>query len=581
MSKLLTKTLREAPAEAELASHQLMLRAGMIKRLSSGIYTYLPLGWRVIKKIENIIREEMDAVGGQEINMPVVHPAEIWQESGRWYSVGAELARFKDRWGREMALAMTHEEVVTDVARQYIDSYKQLPVVLYHLQTKFRDEPRPRGGLIRVREFIMKDAYSFHRDFEDLDRYYPAMCQAYMNIFWRCGVDVTMVLSDVGMMGGSTAHEFMMLSEAGEDTLIFCDKCGYAANEEVATLQKGEPLPRPASVPGIEEVATPGTTEVEQVSQLLGVSTKVVMKTMVYESGDRLVLAVIRGDLDVNERKLANASGVTELKPAEPDRIRRAGMEPGYLSPVGLKGAGITVVVDDSVSDGGPMIAGANKAGFHLKNVLYGRDFSGTVRDIALARSGDRCSRCGSPLRVTRGIEAGNTFKLGTKYSSSMNATFVDVDGERKPFVMGCYGIGVGRLFACIVEGHHDEKGIVFPMTVAPYHVYLIHLGESDDVKEAAQRVYAELDGAGVEVLYDDRDVSAGVKFNDADLIGIPVRVTISKRTLAHGAAELKLRSADEVRLVDLGDLALQIRNMVAAEKRKYNDRRVQYPTVW
>ncbi|MGB9867558.1 MAG: proline--tRNA ligase [Bacillota bacterium] len=581
MTKALIRTLREAPAEAELTSHKLMVRAGMIKRLSSGIYTYLPLGWRVIKKIEQIIREEMDAVGGQEVGMPVVHPAELWQESGRWQSVGPELVRFKDRWGHDMVLAMTHEEAVTDIAKQYLDSYKQLPVILYQLQTKFRDEPRPRGGLIRVREFIMKDAYSFHRDGEDLDRYYPAMCQAYFNVFRRVGVDVVMVLSDVGMMGGSQAHEFTMLSDAGEDTLVFCDGCGYAANEEVAVIAKTSQESPSGQAPEAEIVATPGCSQVQDVAKLLGIGAEKVMKTMAYAAGEGLVLAVIRGDLEVNERKLMNATCRPDLKPAPEELVRAFGLEPGFLSPVGVTDPRVRVVVDDSVPGAGPMIAGANKRDYHLKNVTFGRDFHGLVADIAKARGGDKCAKCGGTLRIARGIEAGNTFKLGTKYSKSMNATFVDMDGTRKPLVMGCYGIGVGRLFACIVEQHHDERGIVFPMPVAPYEVYLVQLGEDEEMRLVCERLYEELSAKGLEVLYDDRDVSAGVKFNDADLIGIPIRLTVSPKTLANHSVEFKMRKEAHVELIDLEQAVSHVLAMVKAEKDFYYGKRVQYPTVW
>ena len=424
MTKRFGKNLREKPAEAEMASHELLLRSAMIVKLAAGIYDFLPLAWRAVKKIEDIMRREMDAIDGQEVCMPVVHPAEIWQESGRWYDVGAEMVRFKDRSGRDMVLAMTHEEPVTDMVRRHVDSYKQLPFVLYHIQTKFRDEPRSRGGLVRVREFTMKDAYSFHRDKEDLDRYYPLQCRAYRRICQTCGVPVVQVLGDVGMMGGSQAHEFTYVTDAGEDTLILCEKCGYAANREAATLRKSAPADDgsgEASLGKPELVETPGKDTIQAVCEYLGLDPKASIKTMVYYAKDEPVVVVIRGDLDVNERKLANLLKVESVRLAEPEELKALGLVKGYMSPVGL--SGLRVVSDDSLVDGKEYVAGANREGYHLRAVVPGRDYQVEARaDIAAARDGDPCPVCGSPLGVKRGIEVGNTFKLGTKYSASMGA---------------------------------------------------------------------------------------------------------------------------------------------------------------
>ena len=574
MTKAFGKTLREKPSEAEMASHELMLRAGLIAKLAAGIYDYLPLAWRSVRKIEDIMRREMDSIGGQEINMPVVNPADIWQESGRWYDIGPEMVRFKDRSGRDMCLAMTHEESVTDLARRYVDSYRQLPFVLYHIQTKFRDEPRSRGGLVRVREFIMKDAYSFHRDSEDLQRYYPRVCRAYERICNACGVPVVKVLSDVGMMGGNIAHEFTYLTDAGEDTLILCPECGYAANREVATFRKERASTVGSEVPKVgatEKVSTPGKNTIELVCDYLGVDPSASIKTMIYfpQGGEKPALVAIRGDLDVNERKLANRLKTSEVRLATPEELEKFGLVQGYMSPVGLEG--FTVVADDSLQEGSGYVAGANEKDFHLKNVVPGRDFKADIwADIAAAREGAPCPVCGHPLDVRRGIEVGNTFMLGTKYSASMGAYFRDEDGSLKPMVMGCYGMGVGRLLACIIQENRDEKGIIWPVTVAPYHVHLLSLGTSERVKDTAEGVYQRFNEGGVEVLYDDRDESAGVKFNDADLLGMPVRVTISERSLDRGGAEVKLRREKDSTIVRLDELYATVNRMIQEEFERY-----------
>ena len=558
MRTLFGRTLRAAPADVELPSHQLMLRAALIRPLGSGIFTLMPLGWRVIRKVEQIIREEMDAIGGQELYMPVVHPADLWKESGRWFQVGPEMARFKDRGDRDMVLAMTHEEIVTDLARTEINSYRQLPQIVYHIQTKFRDEPRARGGLVRVREFTMKDSYTLDADEAGLDVAYRKHWHAYERIFRRCGLAFVVVGADTGMMGGSASHEFMALSPYGEDIVLLCPTGDYADNREVATFRREglieeEPLP-------VEEVATPDTPTIDSLANLLAVPLSRTAKAVFFrgDSG-KLVFAVIRGDLEVNETKLRKASGELGLTPASAEEIKAVGAEPGYGSPVGTNGA--FIVVDESVRDSPNLVAGANRPGYHLKNVNLGRDYQADiVADIAAAAAGHPCPVCGTPLTAERAIEVGNIFKLGTRYSAALGATYLDEQGESHPIVMGSYGIGSGRVTATIVEQHHDDKGIRWPATVAPFHVSLLSLGVDADVVAAADALYATLTEAGIEVLYDDRDDRAGVKFNDADLIGNPIRLSVSARTLARGEAELKLRSADEAEFVPLGEVAAAVR---------------------
>jgi prolyl-tRNA synthetase len=565
-STLFARTIREVPSDAELISHQLSVRAGLIRQLAAGIYSYLPLGWRVLRKIEQVMREEMDAVDGQEISMPVVHPAEIWRASGRFDAPapGPTLLRFKDRTGHDMVLAMTHEEAVTTLAQQEIQSYRQLPLMVYQIQTKFRDEPRSRGGLVRVREFLMKDGYSFHADYESLDAYYPRVYQAYLNIFNRCGVQTIPVEADSGFMGGSASHEFMVISEAGEDTLILCPACHFAANAEKAEFAKGEGIqgePMP-----MERVATPDTKTIEAVAKLVGVETRQTLKAVFYSTPEgQVIFALIRGDLDVNPVKLSNILQGVELHASTEEELQAAGIVAGYASPVGING--IRVIADDSLQSGNNFVAGANEPGYHLKNVNYPRDFQvEQIADIALARDGDRCARCGAPLKTTRGIEAGHVFKLGTKYSTTMGANYLDRDGVAKPLIMGCYGIGAGRLLACIIEQHHDDKGIVWPVSMAPFQVHIVSLGTNDaQVVEAAEALYKRLTAAGYEVLYDERAESAGVKFNDADLVGVPVRLTVSRRALEKGSFELKARWADERRLVAQADVEAAITETLAS----------------
>ena len=547
LSKLFFTSLRDDPADAEMPSHRLLLRAGYIRQLGSGIYSLLPLGFRVTKRIEQVIREEIDRIGGQELEMPVVHPAELWKESGRYQKIGPELVRFKDRGGRDMVLAMTHEEVVADLIRHVVRSYRQLPAIIYHFQTKFRDEPRSRGGLIRVREFTMKDSYSIDVDEAGLDRSYRLHYDAYERIFRRLGLETVAVGADVGIMGGSEAHEFMVFNEFGEDTLVLCDAGDYAANQQIATMKKPEP---PAEGPlAREEVATPGTTTIATLATFLGVGEDRTAKAAFFVAGDgRLVTAIVRGDFEVNETKLSNAAKVVGgLRPATAEEIRAAGMEPGYGSPVGAHDT--FVVVDDLAARTPNLVAGANRAGFHLRNVNVGRDFEpDVVADIANARAGDPCPVCGRPLALRKGIEVGNIFKLGTDFTVALDAAFIAEDGTRVHPIMGSYGIGLGRNLACIVEAHNDEKGIVWPAEVAPYAAHLVAIGASRDpqVEEIADRLHQAALDAGREILYDDRDESPGVKLTDAELLGMPTILTVSPRSLAAGGVEVTDRATGE-----------------------------------
>jgi prolyl-tRNA synthetase len=561
LSRLFFTTLRDDPADAEMASHRLLVRAGYVRQLGSGIYTLLPLGFAVTKRIEQVIREEMNAIGGQEMEMPVVHPAELWKESGRYQKIGPELLRFKDRTERDMVLAMTHEEVVADLVRDFVKSYRQLPAIVYHFQTKFRDEPRSRGGLIRVREFVMKDSYTLDADEEGLDRGYWAHHRAYTTIFERLGLKTVVVGADVGIMGGSLAHEFMVLNDHGEDTLVLCDSCGYAANQQIATVAKPSPAaeePRP-----IEEVATPAADTIAALADHLGIGTERTAKATFFMTGDgRLVTAIVRGDFEVNETKLANAvAAVRGLRPAHAEEIKTAGMEPGYGSPIGAHDT--IVVIDDLAAATPNLVAGANRHGYHLLNVNHGRDFTADlVVDIANAREGDPCPECGKPLTLRKGIEVGNIFKLGTDFTEKLGGTYLAEDGSRHLVIMGSYGIGLGRALACIVEEHHDERGIAWPPSVAPYPAHLVALGTLKDpaVAEAAEGLYQRLTDAGVDVLYDDRDESPGVKLTDAELLGMPRIVTISTRSLAAGGAEVTERATGERAIRPIAEVEAELR---------------------
>jgi len=559
-SKLLTKTQREIPAEADTASHQLLLRAGMIQQLAAGVYTYLPLGWRVLKKIESIIRDEMDKAGGQEISMPVLQPIELWQKTGRDAAFGEGLFTLKDRKERTLALGPTHEEVVTDLVAHQVRSYRDLPQLIYQIQVKLRDEPRPRGGLIRVREFIMKDLYSFDADQEGLDKSYNIMMQAYQNIYRRCGLKTMLIEADSGAIGGKASHEFMLIAESGEDEIIFCD-CGYAANAEKAVSLKkraegGKKLP-------FEEVSTPGKESIEEVATFLGIPESQTLKAVFYMADGELVFVVIRGDTGVNEVKLKNLLGASELRLARDDELKAAGIIAGSASPVGLKG--FKIVADESVESGTGFVAGANKPGYHIRNAMRPRDFTAdVVADIALARAGEDCVKCGGTLKSVQGIEVGHIFKLGTFLSQALGASYTDAEGVSHPIVMGSYGIGLGRLMAAAIEQNHDERGIIWPMPIAPYQVYLCTIKQEESaVMQTAEKLYSELEEAGIEVLFDDRLESPGVKFNDADLLGIPLRMTVSPRTLKENSIELKKRTEKDTELVPLSQAVERLKGLI------------------
>jgi prolyl-tRNA synthetase len=585
MSRAFSTTLREVPADAEIISHQLLVRAGFIRQLGAGIFTYLPLARRSMTKIETIMREEIEAIGGQELTMPVVQPADVWKETGRWAQIGGEMARFKDRTGHDMVLAMTHEEVVTDLARREIQSYRQLPQLIYHIQTKFRDDPRPRAGLIRVREFTMLDSYSLDRDWDGLDEQYQAHYDAYFSIFNRCGLPARAVGSDTGMMGGKEAHEYMYLTSVGEDTLMFCDSCDYAANRQVAVFAK----PRPESEPSLalEKVATPETTTIADLSAFLEVPAEktakavFLMADLAGQEKPLLVFAVLRGDMALNETKLANAvaaagkGGIRSLRPALDEEIKAVGAVPGYASPIGIRRENVLVVADDLLPHAPNLVAGANEEGFHLLNTNIGRDYEADViADIAQAEDGARCPECGGRLSAQRGVEIGNIFKLGTRYTEALGATFLDEDGAAQPIIMGSYGIGVGRLLACVAEEYHDDYGLIWPVSIAPYPVHLVVLNSKDGSAEAAaDALYQELSESGFEPLYDDRDERAGVKFNDADLIGLPLRVTVSGRSLGSGGFEFKRRDQAERWIVSADEAVAAIREMLAALQQELDDK--------
>jgi prolyl-tRNA synthetase len=563
LSELFFTSLRDDPGEAEMASHRLLLRAGYVRQLGSGIYSLLPLGFRVNKRVEQVIREEMDRIGSQEIEMPVVHPADIWRASGRYDAIGPELTRFKDRGGRDMVLAMTHEEVIGLLLADVVKSYRQLPVMLYHFQTKWRDEPRARGGLIRVREFVMKDAYSCDRDEAGLDISYEAQHGAYVRIFERLGLKTVVVASDPGIMGGSGAHEFMVLNPAGEDVLVLCESCGYAANRQVARIPRDDPAAEEA-LP-IEEVATPGTTTIATLASFLKIPATRTAKAGFFVTGDgRLVTAIDRGDHVYNETKLPPAvAATTGIRPATVEEIRTAGMEPGYGSPIGARNT--VVVVDELVARSPNLVAGANRDGFHYRNVNVGRDFTpDVVAEITNAQEGDPCPTCGKPVILRNGIEVGNIFKLGTKFTDAAGATYLGEDGREHPIVMGSYGIGVGRNVACIVEEHHDEKGIIWPEEVAPYAAHLVAIAANKDprVAEVAERLHGAGEEAGYwrKILYDDRDESPGVKFTDAELLGMPWVLTVSPRSLAAGGVEVTNRATGERSTRSIEDVEALIR---------------------
>ena len=562
VSNLFGKTLRDVPSDADTISHQLLLKAGMIHQIAAGVYAYLPLAWRVHKKIENIIRQEMDAIGGQELLMPTLQPHELWERSGRDLALGQVLLTLADRKERKMVLAPTHEEVVTELARYNIQSYRDMPLLLYQIQTKFRDEPRSRGGLVRVREFAMKDLYTFDTDSDALDVNYKKALQAYKNIYSRCGLDYLVVEADSGAIGGKDSHEFMVVAESGEDEIIFCSKCDYAANEERAVSVRA--IPKMEQPLPIEEVFTPGAKTIEDVAAFLGISKNKTLKAVFYIADGDFVFVTIRGDLEVNEIKLKNVLKCADLRMATDDEVKATGIEAGSASLVGLKG--IKSIADDSINMGSNFVVGANKPDYHLSNANYPRDFDvDVITDIALARPGQRCVKCGGKLKSVKGIEVGHVFKLGTVYSEKAGAYYLDKAGEQKPVVMGCYGIGVGRLLASAIEQNHDEKGIVWPVPIAPYHVYLcaLSMDRSAEVVSAAESLHRDLADAGVEVLFDDRNESPGVKFNDADLLGMPIRLLVSPKSLSNGGVEVKRRAEKESELVFIDNAVEKIKGLL------------------
>ena len=564
MTRLVTRTLRADPPEAETASHRLMLKAGLIYQVAAGVYAYLPLAWRALRKIENIIREEMDAAGSQELMMPALQPMELWEQTGRRAAMGDVLFSLQDRRGRPMALAPTHEEVITSIVRANVQSYRDLPVILYQIQTKFRDEPRPRAGLVRVREFDMKDAYSFNADEESLDDSYQAMARAYRNIYRRCSLPVLMAEADSGAIGGKDSHEFLLPTPTGEDTVITCPACGYTANAEKAVGVY--PAVATETEQPLAEVATPGVKTIAELAAFLDVPEAKTLKAVFYAADGEVIFVVLRGDLEVNEVKLKNALGCRELRLATDAEVRAAGLVAGSASPIGI--ANLKRVADPSISGGSNFVVGANRPDTHYRNANYPRDFEvDLLTDIALAQPGQLCPKCGGTLESTRGVEVGHIFKLGTFYSEALGALYLDRSGQQQPIIMGCYGIGVGRLLAAAIEQNHDDRGIIFPTSIAPYQAHLVGLNLTDAaVAAAADNLYQQLWAAGIETLYDDRpDAAAGVKLNDADLIGLPLRLVVSPRNLRNNAVELKGRAETEPVMVELEDILPAAREKLGA----------------
>lgn len=548
-SQLFFPTLREAPAEATLTSHQLLLRAGFIRPLTVGVYSYLPLGYRSLQKISRIVREEMDAAGAQELLMPFVHPAELWQETGRFNDYGDTLAKLRDRRGHLLCLGPTHEEVITDIVRQHVRSYRDLPLILYQIQTKFRDEPRPRGGLIRGREFLMKDAYSFDIDEAGLERSYQAMYQAYVRAFKRCGLNFKIAEAESGAIGGSENLEFMVLSDAGEDSVALCEKCGYAANLERAQRRASTTTQPPSSQKPLGKVSTPNQKTVEQVTRFLGVKAEQLVKSLIYLADGQPIAALVRGDAELNEMKLRRALQAQTLHMADAETIERlTGAPVGFTGPVGLKGA--KLIADYDLMTMSNFVTGANENDAHYLNVNLGRDFHvDRFADLRFATAGDGCPRCDGQLQIKHCIEIGHIFKLGTKYSEAMRAYFKDAQGVEHPIIMGCYGIGISRILATIAEVSHDEKGLIFPISVAPYECWVISLatGEEDDsLRQAGEQLYAELQKLGLEAVLDDRSETAGVKFEDADLVGVPIQIVLGRCFKERGHVEIRLRRAPQ-----------------------------------
>ncbi len=590
-SQIFLPTLKEAPKDAEVISHILMVRAGMVRKVAAGIYNYLPLGLRVIRKVENIVREEMNRAGAQEVFLPMVIPSELWQESGRWEEYGKELLRIKDRHDRDFCLGPTHEEVITDMVRREVRSYKQLPLNLYQIQTKFRDEIRPRFGLMRGREFIMKDAYSFHATEEDADREYQNMYDTYCRIFERCGLKFRAVEAETGAIGGRFSHEFMVLADTGEDAIASCNRCSYAANVEKAeTKEQGSWVKGQEKEKTLEKVSTPRMKTVDEVSRFLKTTPQKLIKTLIYNSDKGVIAALVRGDYELNEAKLKRLIDAQWLNLADEETVRKATNAPsGFAGPVGLKDRGqgsgvrgqgsgvrgqeninLKIYADYSIQTIVNGVTGANEADSHLINVNIDRDFKVDVfGDLRMVVAGDLCPRCSGTLEIFRGIEVGHVFKLGVKYSEAMNATFLNEKGEERAMIMGCYGIGIGRTAAACIEQNHDEKGIVWPMPLAPVHVHLVPMNVKDKpTMDAAETIYKNLTNSGIAVLMDDRDERAGVKFNDADLIGIPIRLTIGSKALKENSVEIKMRNMAEASLVKMDDVKKRVLNIMEQADR-------------
>lgn len=563
ISQMFMPTLREVPAEAEIPSHQLMLRAGLMRKLASGVYAFLPIGYKTFRKIEQIIREEMDRAGAHELVMSSILPAEFYKASGRWDVFGPEMFKFKDRNKRDFCLGPTHEEIFTEIVKNEVRSYRALPLILYQIQTKFRDEIRPRFGVIRSREFVMKDAYSFDRDEEGLDISYKKMHEAYCRIFDRCGLDYTIVEADSGAMGGSGSEEFMVKSEIGEAVIAYCDECGYAANDEKAEcIPESCCLNCKAACSGplpVEKVATPDVRTIEELMDFFNCSPKEFSKTLIYRADNKYIAAMVRGDREINEIKLQNYLGCNELELADTEAVMRiTKAEVGFAGPLGLD---IDIIVDLEVETMKNFVVGANETGYHLKNVNVFRDFKpSAIKDIRNITEGDRCPKCGAPVKLSRGIEVGHIFKLGTKYSKALNCVYLDKNGKEQVMIMGSYGIGVGRTMAAIIEQSYDENGIIWPISVAPYHVIIVPVNQSDEEQvNIAEKIYSMLISEGIEVLIDDRDERPGVKFKDADLIGIPIRITVGRK-VGDCIVEYKLRKSKEIREVRIEDIVSEVK---------------------
>lgn len=563
-SRLLIPTMREIPAEAEMVSHQLLLRAGMIRPVVSGVYNFLPLGYRVLRKVEAIVREEMDRSGAQEVLLTAIQPGELWRQSGRWDTYGPELIRFADRHDRDMVLGPTHEEVITALVRDEVSTYRKLPLILYQIQTKFRDERRPRSGLLRGREFLMKDAYSFDVDEEGLERSYRLMYEAYVRIFKRLKLNFRAVEADSGAIGGTDTHEFMVLSSSGEDTIAVCTRCDYAANIEKAEIKGTPPQGEVEQQPEMELVDTPGKESIADVAAFLQVPVEKTIKSVMLLADDKPVLVLVRGDHEVNEAKVKNHLGASVVEMMDEERCKELGIIPGYAGPVGLQDQ-VTILADYAVGRVEAAITGANQVDKHWKNAVCGRDYQvhawGDFRNMT---EGDPCPRCGADISFARGIEVGHVFKLGTRYSESMGATYLDESGQRKPMIMGCYGIGVSRLVAAVVEQCHDDKGIIWPLSIAPFQVHLVPVNlENEEQRVVAEELYHHLTQQGIEVLFDDRPERVGVKLNDADLIGIPLRILVGKKA-AERVVECKFRHAQEVQERTVDALKEEISNLIA-----------------